>query len=200
AKTKEAKQKMAKDIEQIKEIYETQILQIEKDKANKLSSLLEGKTLASSLLDAETGAVLIGRGRTVKKSDLAKIGRADVESIKLEDADETEESVKRICRLMDDQIDELRYEEDREIDKVKRGDELPPGVLKRVKVLVAHKRKISVGDKMAGRHGNKGIVAKVMRSEDMPYLADGTPVDIVLNPLGVPSRMNVGQIMETHLG
>jgi DNA-directed RNA polymerase subunit beta len=101
---------------------------------------------------------------------------------------------------MDDQIEELHYEEDREIDKIKRGDELPPGVLKRVKVLVAHKRKISVGDKMAGRHGNKGIIAKIMHEEDMPYLSDGTPVQIVLNPLGVPSRMNVGQLLETHLG
>src|SRR4029077_1590473 len=114
--------------------------------------------------------------------------------------DDTEEQIKRVCRLLDDQIDELRYEEDREIDKIKRGDELPPGVLKRVKVLVANKRKISVGDKMAGRHGNKGIVAKIMHEEDMPFLEDGTPVDIVLNPLGVPSRMNVGQILETHLG
>jgi DNA-directed RNA polymerase subunit beta len=86
------------------------------------------------------------------------------------------------------------------IDRIKTGDELPPGVIKMVKVYVASKRKISVGDKMAGRHGNKGVVARIMPVEDMPYLADGTPVDIVLNPLGVPSRMNVGQILETHLG
>jgi len=200
AKTKEARAKMAKEIDHIKETYETQIQQLEKDKNNKLISLLEGKTLAASLVDIETGGTLIARGKTVRKSDLAKIVRADIESIKLDDAEDTEESVKRILRLMDDQIDELRYEMDRERDKVKRGDELPPGVLKRVKVLVAHKRKISVGDKMAGRHGNKGIVAKIMRAEDMPYLEDGTPVDIVLNPLGVPSRMNVGQLLETHLG
>jgi len=199
-KTKEARVKQNKDIEAIKNIYDTQIKELEKDKAAKLISLLEGKKLAASLVDIETGATLIARGKSIKRSDLAKISRADIESIKLEDADETEESVKRVLRLMDDQIDELRYEEDREIDKIKRGDELPPGVLKRVKVLVAHKRKISVGDKMAGRHGNKGIVAKIMRTEDMPYLEDGTPVDIVLNPLGVPSRMNVGQILETHLG
>jgi DNA-directed RNA polymerase subunit beta len=200
SKSKEVRAKELKEIEAIKERYQTQIDQIEDDKIQKLANLLAGKELASSLLDAETGAVLIGRGRTIKKSDLSKIGRADIESIKLEEADETEESVKRICRLMDDQIEELRYEQDREIDKIKRGDELPPGVLKRVKVLVANKRKISVGDKMAGRHGNKGIIAKIMREEDMPYLEDGTPVEIVLNPLGVPSRMNVGQILETHLG
>ncbi|MBI3252714.1 MAG: DNA-directed RNA polymerase subunit beta, partial [Candidatus Omnitrophica bacterium] len=200
AKSKETKAKELKEIEAIKESYEAQLAELEKEKAHKLAALLEGKKLVTSLVDSETGAVLIGRGRVIKKSDLNKIGRADIESVKLEDSDETEEALKRICRLMDDQIDELRYEEDREIDKVKRGDELPPGVLKRVKVLVANKRKVSVGDKMAGRHGNKGIVAKIMHEEDMPYLADGTPVQIVLNPLGVPSRMNVGQILETHLG
>lgn len=200
SKSKEIKAKELKEIELIKEFYESQIKQIEEDKVHKLSNLLVGKELATSLLDAETEAVLVARGKTIKKSDLSKIGRADIESIKLENSDETEEAIKRICKLMDDQIEELHYEEDREIDKIKRGDELPPGVLKRVKVLVAHKRKISVGDKMAGRHGNKGIIAKIMHEEDMPYLEDGSPVDIVLNPLGVPSRMNVGQILETHLG
>ncbi|MFC1621064.1 DNA-directed RNA polymerase subunit beta, partial [Candidatus Omnitrophota bacterium] len=92
------------------------------------------------------------------------------------------------------------YEEEHEVDKIKRGDELPAGVLKRIVVYVASKKKLSVGDKMAGRHGNKGVVAKILPEEDMPYMEDGTPVEIVLNPLGVPSRMNVGQILETHLG
>src|SRR5439155_25712250 len=86
------------------------------------------------------------------------------------------------------------------IGRLRRGDDLPPGVIKMVKVYVAVKRKLSVGDKMAGRHGNKGVVSKILPDEDMPYLPDGTPVEIVLNPLGVPSRMNVGQILETHLG
>ena len=81
-----------------------------------------------------------------------------------------------------------------------KGDELPPGVIKMVKVYIAIKRKLQVGDKMAGRHGNKGVISRILPEEDMPYLEDGTPVDIVLNPLGVPSRMNVGQILETHLG
>jgi DNA-directed RNA polymerase subunit beta len=89
---------------------------------------------------------------------------------------------------------------DIEVDKIQRGAELPPGVKQLVKVTIAIRRKISVGDKMAGRHGNKGVVSKIVPIEDMPYMADGTPIDIVLNPLGVPSRMNVGQIMETHLG
>ena len=86
------------------------------------------------------------------------------------------------------------------VEKLQRGDELPPGVMKMVKVFVAVKRKIQPGDKMAGRHGNKGVVSRIVPQEDMPFLEDGTPVDIVLNPLGVPSRMNVGQILETHLG
>ena len=86
------------------------------------------------------------------------------------------------------------------IERLKGGDELPPGVIKMVKVFVAIKRKLQVGDKMAGRHGNKGVLSRILPEEDMPYLEDGTPVDIVLNPLGVPSRMNVGQILETHLG
>ena len=199
-KSKEMKAKDLKDIEAIKATYGEQIEQIEKDRAHRLATLLEGKTLAASLVELETGTTLIGRGKTIRKSDLAKIGKADMDGLKLEEDEATEEQVKKICRVMDDQIDELRYEEDREIDKIKRGDELPPGVLKRVKVLVANKRKISVGDKMAGRHGNKGIIAKIMHEEDMPFLEDGTPVQIVLNPLGVPSRMNVGQILETHLG
>ncbi|MFQ5778935.1 MAG: DNA-directed RNA polymerase subunit beta, partial [Terriglobia bacterium] len=98
------------------------------------------------------------------------------------------------------QIDVLRKITDEKIAKLRKGDELPPGVIKMVKVFVAMKRKLSVGDKMAGRHGNKGVIARIVPEEDMPYLPDGTPAEIVLNPLGVPSRMNVGQILETHLG
>ncbi len=98
------------------------------------------------------------------------------------------------------QIDVLRKIVREKIEKLQKGDELPPGVIKLVKVYVAMKRKLSVGDKMAGRHGNKGVIARILPEEDMPYLEDGTPMEIVLNPLGVPSRMNVGQILETHLG
>jgi DNA-directed RNA polymerase subunit beta len=98
------------------------------------------------------------------------------------------------------QIAVLEKITDEKIAKLRKGDELPPGVIKLVKVYVAMKRKLSVGDKMAGRHGNKGVIARILPEEDMPYLPDGTPVEIVLNPLGVPSRMNVGQILETHLG
>ncbi|HOM57117.1 MAG TPA: DNA-directed RNA polymerase subunit beta, partial [Candidatus Latescibacteria bacterium] len=108
--------------------------------------------------------------------------------------------IEEMVRYAHDMLAAIQEEFDRESEKVVRGDELPPGVIQLVKVYVAHKRKLSVGDKMAGRHGNKGVVAKVVPVEDMPYLPDGTPVDLVLNPLGVPSRMNLGQILETHLG
>src|SRR5436853_4264830 len=101
---------------------------------------------------------------------------------------------------MDDAVAELQGGFESKVEKLQRGDELPPGVMKQVKVFVAVKRKLQPGDKMAGRHGNKGVISRIMPIEDMPYLEDGTPVDIVLNPLGVPSRMNVGQILETHLG
>jgi DNA-directed RNA polymerase subunit beta len=111
--------------------------------------------------------------------------QSDLEAVKAQ----YDEAVGAIVRKFDDRVEKLQ-----------RGDELPPGVLKMVKVFVAVKRKLQPGDKMAGRHGNKGVISRILPIEDMPFLEDGTPVDIVLNPLGVPSRMNVGQIFETHLG
>ena len=110
------------------------------------------------------------------------------------------EQIDEIEEMTSRQIEVLRKITNEKIGKLQKGDELPPGVIKLVKVYVAMKRKLSVGDKMAGRHGNKGVIARILPEEDMPYLPDGTPVEIVLNPLGVPSRMNVGQILETHLG
>ena len=103
-------------------------------------------------------------------------------------------------KQFEESIDELNKRFENKVDKLQRGDELPPGVMKMVKVFIAVKRKLQPGDKMAGRHGNKGVISKIMPIQDMPYTTEGTPVDIVLNPLGVPSRMNVGQILETHLG
>ncbi len=113
---------------------------------------------------------------------------------------ETQSRFADIVRRRLDRVEELEAEKSRRLNQVERGDELPPGVLELMKVYIATKRKLSVGDKMAGRHGNKGVIAKILPREDMPHLADGTPVQILLNPLGVPSRMNVGQILETHLG
>ena len=106
----------------------------------------------------------------------------------------------QILQRYDERLNRIEEKAKREKDKIIVGDELPPGIVQLVRVYIARKRKLQVGDKMAGRHGNKGVVAKIVPVEDMPYMPDGTPVDIVLNPLGVPSRMNLGQILETSLG
>ncbi|MBU0634634.1 MAG: DNA-directed RNA polymerase subunit beta [Candidatus Omnitrophica bacterium] len=199
-KSKEQMGEEVKEANKIRKYYSEQIKKLKQDRNQKLYSLLLHKKLAASLLDEETGAVLIPANKTVKKKDIKKIDRVDLDSIKIADKPEVAEKIKKIIDLLDDQIKELIEEQERELERVKRGDELPPGVLKKVIVLVAGKKKLSVGDKMAGRHGNKGVIARILPEEDMPFLPDGTPVEIVLNPLGVPSRMNVGQILETHLG
>ncbi|MBN2453318.1 MAG: DNA-directed RNA polymerase subunit beta [Candidatus Omnitrophica bacterium] len=200
SKTREERTRENKEIKVLEETFGTQIQRIKEEKYRKLQKLLSGQKLAAGILDQESGRALMSQGRTVRMKDIKKIvEKGDLENIKLNNPD-TEQEISRISRLLDGQIEELTFELEREIERVKRGDELPPGVLKKVKVYVASKKKISVGDKMAGRHGNKGVVAKILPEEDMPFLADGTPVEIVLNPLGVPSRMNVGQILETHLG
>ena len=137
--------------------------------------------------------------QTEKTTRLAGLLGVDKKKLEKMDFSDNEEA-KILAASFDEQIQELLAEEEQEIEKVRRGDELPAGVLKRVVVYIATKRKLSEGDKLAGRHGNKGVVARILPEEDMPYLPDGTPVEIVLNPLGVPSRMNVGQILEAHLG
>ena len=200
SKTKEERTAELKEIKKIEDFYSSQIKKISEERARKLHKLLVGQKLVASLLDNETGKILIKHDTVVKAKDLGKIEKADLDNLKVAGNQQMESEINRVTRLLDAQIEELSYEQEREIDRVKRGDELPPGVLKRVVVYVASKKKLSVGDKMAGRHGNKGVVAKVLPEEDMPFLEDGTPVEIVLNPLGVPSRMNVGQILETHLG
>jgi len=134
-----------------------------------------------------------------KITRLAQVLGVDKKKIENLDFSDNEEA-KVLVASFDEQIQELLAEQQQEIEKVKRGDELPPGVLKRAVVYIATKRKLSEGDKLAGRHGNKGVVARILPEEDMPFMPDGTPIDVVLNPLGVPSRMNVGQILETHLG
>lgn len=137
--------------------------------------------------------------RDSRLGKLLGITKTKLGKIKFDDFEEESEE-RETARFYDDKIAELMEEEANEIERVKRGDELPAGVLKRVVVHVATKRKLSEGDKMAGRHGNKGVVSRILPESDMPFLEDGTPVDVVLNPLGVPSRMNVGQLLETHLG
>ena len=200
SKSKEQLNDELRMMDKVRKYYGDQIKRLLQERNHKLYNLLLGKKLAASLLDEETGAVLIAANRTVRKVDIKKIERVDLDSIKITDAADTTEEIRRIVTLLDNQMQELVEEQERELEKVKRGDELPPGVLKKVVVMVASKRRLSVGDKMAGRHGNKGVIARILPEEDMPFLPDGRPVEIVLNPLGVPSRMNVGQILETHLG
>jgi DNA-directed RNA polymerase subunit beta len=163
--------------------------------------LLNGRTLRSDLFDADGRDRLLRKGSPLTEEAMADIPflalvRSRVETDDLGFEDELRSMEERTGQRVD--VIQREFEDKKE--KIRRGDELPPGVIKLVKVYVAMKRKLSVGDKMAGRHGNKGVIARILPEEDMPYLPDGTPVEIVLNPLGVPSRMNVGQILETHLG
>jgi len=151
------------------------------------------------LMDPESGDVILKRKGKLTAEILKRLPDETVRYIILSDPDEQKE-LEDVERRAKEQIEILQTLYDEKVGRLKRGDELPPGVIKLVKVYVSMKRKIQVGDKMAGRHGNKGVVSRVLPEEDMPCLPDGTPVEIVLNPLGVPSRMNVGQILETHLG
>ncbi len=138
-------------------------------------------------------------GKKLTEKNLEAIPDKSLHKLKLSNSGKSDE-VKAVADETAGQIKVLEDQFNKKINQFKKGDELPPGVLKIVKVFVAMKRKIQVGDKMAGRHGNKGVISIVVPEEDMPYLPSGVPVDIILNPLGVPSRMNVGQILETHLG
>jgi len=199
-KTKDEQEEEHRQIEAIHKEASGQVEKLRDELTDKLLKLLADRTLAQPLKDLETEHTLFDAGRSIKTSEKKKLLRCDLGDLRIEGDPKAEAEIRRVIDFFEDQIREIRYTEDIEVDKIKRGDELPPGVLKRVVVQVASKRKISVGDKMAGRHGNKGVIAKIVPDEDMPFLPDGTPVEVVLNPLGVPSRMNVGQILELHLG
>jgi DNA-directed RNA polymerase subunit beta len=165
----------------------------------KLTGQLAGQTPAVSVEDA-SGQVLLAKGKKITPEALAKVPFDRWREISLVKAEEVEDKVANLFARLAEREELIRGVFADKIEKLKRGDDLPPGVIKMVKVYIAIKRKLQVGDKMAGRHGNKGVLSRILPEEDMPYMADGTPVEIVLNPLGVPSRMNVGQILETHLG
>jgi DNA-directed RNA polymerase subunit beta len=163
-----------------------------------LSNVLLGEKIPLDVVNAETGEIIIPANRKITKTLLRKLaGVYDHIDI---DPSPIKNKIQEIIQSYEGKFSELDIEQERAMDRVESGDEVDPGIIKQVKVYIASKRKLSVGDKMAGRHGNKGVVARIVPEEDMPYLADGTPVDICLNPLGVPSRMNVGQVLETHLG
>ncbi|MCJ7775069.1 MAG: DNA-directed RNA polymerase subunit beta, partial [Desulfobulbaceae bacterium] len=166
----------------------------------RLGDLLVGKGLKTDLLDRVTDDILMGEKKTIKQEDIDRIAIEAWSGADLKSSMDVIESLESIINNYSTKVARLTKIFDDKIERLSVGDELAPGVIKMVKVYVAVKRKLSVGDKMAGRHGNKGVLSRVLPVEDMPYFADGTPVDIVLNPLGVPSRMNVGQVLETHLG
>jgi DNA-directed RNA polymerase subunit beta len=171
------------------------------ERAKRLATLLEGKELLADLHDEKTNKKLLAKGTDMSRDLIEKLRARDLKRMKLKDKDpRINEQIDEIEEMTSRQISVLEKITEERVAKLKKGDELPPGVIKQVKCYIAMKRKLSVGDKMAGRHGNKGVIARIVPDEDMPYLPDGTPVEIVLNPLGVPSRMNVGQILETHLG
>jgi len=179
--------------------YQEELRIIEEERNRKIRKLLLGQFVGRDLMDPDSGEVILKKKGRITAEVLRKLSDDDSRRVILADAEE-QKKLDEIEREAKDQIEILQTQYDEKVGRLRRGDELPPGVIKLVKVYLAIKRKIAVGDKMAGRHGNKGVVSRIMAEEDMPYLPDGTPVQIVLNPLGVPSRMNVGQILETHLG
>ena len=159
---------------------------------DRLKASLENQTATVGVKNVESGAVLT-------KDMLDALPRKELRKLAVEN-DEVMGEIEKMSKVFDADIEKLQERFENKVEKVQSGDEMPPGVLKMVKVFIAVKRKLQPGDKMAGRHGNKGVVSRILPIEDMPHIADGTPVDLVLNPLGVPSRMNVGQILECHLG
>jgi DNA-directed RNA polymerase subunit beta len=199
-RSEEAKKREKADVTALKKRFNEEIKHIKAFRNERLEAILEGAT-TKTLKNAEEGTLMLRAGQKFKKGTLddVDISLANWQDGVCSDARLDKKALKILHeaeQLIADRQERLEIE----LDKISRGSELPPGVKQLVKVKIAIRRKLSVGDKMAGRHGNKGVVAKIVPAEDMPHMEDGTPVDIILNPLGVPSRMNVGQILETHLG
>lgn len=188
----EKKQRLKKD-------FELQQNVIKNNALDKIREIVIGQKTKDIFLNDDASEELLKKGQKIKEEDLEKIPFELLGNIPLVN-DTVSDQLNQITDSARHQLDaiELIYKD--KVDCLAKGDDMPPGVVKMIKVYVAVKRKLQVGDKFAGRHGNKGVISKILPIEDMPYLADGTPVDMVLNPLGVPSRMNIGQILETHLG
>jgi DNA-directed RNA polymerase subunit beta len=182
----------------IEEDYKGKSTELREELTEKLSNILLGEKIPLDVVNAETGEIIIPANRKITKTLLRKLALV-YDHIEI-DPSPIRIKIREIIGEFEHRFSELDLEHDRKNDQIESGEDVEPGIIKQVKVYVASKRKLSVGDKMAGRHGNKGVIAKIVPEEDMPFLSDGQPVDIVLNPLGVPSRMNVGQVLETHLG
>ena len=187
-----------RQIKKINEEYRSQSDKLREDLTEALSNILLGEKIPLDVKNGETGEIIIPANRKITKTLLRRLAAVskDIEI----DPSPVKIKIMEIVSNYQGKFDELDYDRYRKIDGVESGEDTDQGVVKSVKVYIAKKRKMQVGDKMAGRHGNKGVVAKIVPEEDMPHLPDGTPIEICLNPLGVPSRMNVGQVLETHLG
>ena len=198
--TKTSGPELIEDIEisNILKDQEDQIKIILDSTREKITHLLLGKAAPADLKDGR-GKVLMKKGERFTREKLSALNLDKLQDVEFKN-EQLEAKVSKVLDSQDNQIEIIKLYYEDKINKVKKGDELPPGVLKTIKVYVAMKRKVAVGDKVSGRHGNKGIVSVILPEEDMPFTDEGIPMDVVLNPLGVPSRMNAGQILETHLG
>jgi DNA-directed RNA polymerase subunit beta len=200
-KDERAKSIEDEEVGRLEKDYQDEIAMVEMERDQKLKNLLVGKTLTQDLVNPTNSKRKLGKkGDKIDRPHLDDFSWNELKKVRIKEDDGLSSTIRKIEEMAEEQISIYEPMLDERIARLRRGDDLPPGVIKMVKVYVAVKRKLSVGDKVAGRHGNKGVVSRVLPEEDMPYLPDGTPVEIVLNPLGVPSRMNVGQILETHLG
>ena len=189
---------LKKHLKKINDEHKKKADKLTDDLTEKLSDILLGEKIPLDVVNAQTGEIIIPANRKITKTLLRKLASVH-DHIEI-DPSPIRNKIVEIINSFESRFQELDTDRERKLDQLESGDDVDPGVIKEVKVFIAAKRKLSVGDKMAGRHGNKGVVATIVPEEDMPYLHDGTPVDICLNPLGVPSRMNVGQVLETHLG
>ena len=187
-----------KHLKDIEEDHSKKVEELRDQLTEALSNILLGEKIPLDVVNSETGEVIIPANRKITKTLLRKLAEV-YDRIEI-DPSPIRNKINEIIGSFKKKFDDVQMAYDEDLERAEAGEGSDSGIVKSVKVYVASKRKLSVGDKMAGRHGNKGVVAKIVAEEDMPYLADGTPVDIVLNPLGVPSRMNVGQVLETHLG
>ena len=187
-----------KQAKQIEDDHKKKTTELQDQLTEALSNILLGEKIPLDVVNSETGEIIIPANRKITKTLLRKLAMV-YDRIEI-DPSPIRNKINEIIGQFRKKFDDLQMQYDEEMERAEAGEGGDNGLVKSVKVYIASKRKLSVGDKMAGRHGNKGVVAKIVKEEDMPYLADGTPVEIVLNPLGVPSRMNVGQVLETHLG
>jgi DNA-directed RNA polymerase subunit beta len=183
---------------QFQEEYKQKMTELTEDLTEALSNILLGEKIPLDVVNAESGEIIIPANRKITKTLLRKLAAAH-KHVEI-DPSPIQIKIKGIIDEYNSKFSEIESDNQRSMERLESGDDVDPGVIKNVKVYIASKKKLSVGDKMAGRHGNKGVIARIVHEEDMPFLPDGTAVDIVLNPLGVPSRMNVGQVLETHLG